>query len=808
MTEPGDSRLATELAELRTQLARAEAELERIALGRAAYERDRAALDADRARLMSAEKAADAAREAAEQEAARLGKIAGVADFSRRLAARHPWPARQAHRILRLLWWTARGRLPELLRAWRAPPFPSHLLKPLPSIGPLPYLPLPPRSTGREGPGIHLGPAPSLQDRDDAPLVSVIVTSFNYGRYLEAAVDSVLRQTLGNLEVIVVEGGSSDPASRAVAAGLKRPRTRVLLQETAQKVGVNRNLGIAEARGRYVCCLDADDELAPTYLEKAVFLLERHGYDVVSSALEMVGEKSGVVVILEKPDLGALLHANHVLTCAVFRRSLWKAAGGFRDLSDPAIGHVHEDWAFWIRLAALGARFRNLSRDPMLRYRVHAASLSQGADVLPILEQRQRVREANKDVLRQGQPLAHSSALAALNYGTPIAPPARIILDREPLAAPRARALLLALPYLVLGGAERLLSSIVGDLTQRGWRVVVVTTLQPSPEQGDTTAWFERHTDEIFHLPRCLPPELWEDFLHHLISSRNIGLLWIAGSAFVYDCVRDLRAAHPALRVADLLFNTVGHTANNRRRRDLIDLTLVENRQVLDWLSARGGLGEQFRLIASGIDLVALSPAPRDRDFVRQIDASEGDLIVGFAGRWSEEKNPLGFIELARLVNPACPVRFVMVGRGPLRPEVESAVRKAGFAKGRFHLLHEVADLAPVMASLDLLVLPSIVDGRPVAVLEAMALGVPVLASRVGGLPELIEPGRTGWLQDPHDLPAFARTIEAAEADRAELAAMRRQARAHAEAHLDVKIMFNSYSAEFSRLLAEARDDG
>ena len=65
------------------------------------------------------------------------------------------------------------------------------------------------------------------------------------------------------------------------------------MQGGPHRPGANRNFGISQARGRYICCLDADDMLAPTYIEKAVFLLERHGYDAVSSAMELVGAERG-----------------------------------------------------------------------------------------------------------------------------------------------------------------------------------------------------------------------------------------------------------------------------------------------------------------------------------------------------------------------------------------------------------------------------------------------------------------------------------------------------------------------------------
>jgi glycosyltransferase involved in cell wall biosynthesis len=181
---------------------------------------------------------------------------------------------------------------------------------------------------------------------------------------------------------------------------LQRPRTRVLMQGGNHKAGANRNFGISQARGRYVCCLDADDTLAPTYIEKAVYLLERHGYHVVSGALEMVGGDQGQIDVMEAPHLEALLDSNQVLTCAVFRRALWEQAGGYRDVDQAISGYVFEDWAFWVRLAALGARFRNLHHDPMLRYRVHPVSLSRGKNVPPMSRQRELVKQMNLDILQ------------------------------------------------------------------------------------------------------------------------------------------------------------------------------------------------------------------------------------------------------------------------------------------------------------------------------------------------------------------------------------------------------------------------
>ena len=781
-----------------------------------------------------------------------------VAVALREVARRHPRLARRVLQIARVLWWILHGRLISQLRIRQrvraqlraeavaagatssppvqapsppdpqahptdvqtsSPPVQSPSPPDAPSTAPasssnlrtIPAELLPSRRTPTLGrlsfleerghrPPLLAGP----EQPEDWPLVSVVVTSFNYGQFVTEAIESVLAQTFKDLEVIVVEGGSSNPDSRFVVAELQRPRCRVLMQGGPHRAGANRNFGISQARGRYICCLDADDMLAPTYIEKAVFLLERHGYDVVSSAMKLMGSEQGQINIAEQPDLDALLDGNHVLTCAVFRRSFWEQAGGYRDV-DPAVsGHLHEDWAFWIRLAALGARFRNLHHDAMLRYRVHTANLSRERHVLSMARQRQMVLQMNQDVLRSiPAKIAVSRRQATIRYGTPSAPPAALNLVR-PQPDMKQRTLLLAMPFLILGGAERLLSDIVAHLVKVGWRVVVITTIDPGTDQGDTSPWFECHTPEIFHLPRGFPPELWEDFIHHLVRSRGVNVIWIVGSAFAYDCLRGLRAVHQGLRVADLLFNTVGHTANNRRRRDLIDLIFVENNEVHDWLVARGENGSRLRLVKSGVDLAALRPMTRSRALERQIGAASGDLIVGFSGRWSEEKNPVGFVEIARLVDPALPVRFVVTGTGNLRSAVERAVREACFPEGRFHLLGEISEFTPVLASFDLLVVPSVLDGRPVVVLEALSMGVPVVASRVGALPELVEDSGAGWLCEPGDLQAFAECIERAAGDRVGLFDMRRRAREYAESALDIQAMLKSYEAALASLLPES----
>ncbi|MFM0597983.1 glycosyltransferase [Paraburkholderia dilworthii] len=721
----------------------------------------------------------------------------------RQLAARHPRAVRRLRQLAKLAYWTVRLKLFSKLREVKA--------RRAAALDPA--MPYPTSSDPDSTPGSTAALLPVAgvlpeamrstdadQWPDDRPLVSVVIPCFNYGHLVGEAIRSVEAQTFQDIEIIVVEGGSSSVESRrALAALAEQPSTkvRILLQEKPYRAGANRNFGISHARGKYVCCLDADDRLAPTYLEKALFMLESYDYDVVSPALQFFGERSDVFAPCERPDLDMLVHGNHVVTCAVFRRSLWQKAGGYRD-SDPTTGHLHEDWLFWVRIAALGARFLNL-REPLFFYRSHGATLSNSDSVLDNELQAQLIRQFNADVLT---PEAFSNARLRAHAQTRSPRPLRNLLRGHGPGQQR-RTMLLAVPYLILGGAERLLSALVNHLSACGWHVIIVSTIHSDDSNGDTTSWFEQAAPEIYHLPRFLSPERWKDFVDYLFASRDISVLWIVGSAFFYDYLPALKHGHPDLNVADLLFNPVGHTANNRRYAAFIDLNLVENDEVRQWLIDAGESPERIRLITSGVDLDINHPGPKDEALMAEYGIPPGNVIVGFSGRWSEEKDPLGFVEIAKRLPAGLPVTFVITGTGPLQAELRQAVHNMEFRRGRFVVCGPVPDIGPFLRLYDILLLPSRIDGRPNIVMEALANGAAVIASRVGAVPHMMEEGVQGYLCEPGDYQSFADRIAELATNPGTLSTFRLEARKFAERKLDIRAMVDEYAHCFGTLASE-----
>lgn len=182
-------------------------------------------------------------------------------------------------------------------------------------------------------------------------MISVVVTCHNLGRYLDEAIDSVLAQSFQDFEIIVVDDGSTDLATRQLLDSYSRPKTRVLRSENRGLPGA-RNFGIRHSRGEVICSLDADDKLAPTYFEKAVRVLKDDPTtSFVSHWLRTFGdEESDWTPTL--CDLQSMLLHNLVNGAALVRREPLLAVGGF----DESMTAGCEDWDLWLTMIEQGYR--------------------------------------------------------------------------------------------------------------------------------------------------------------------------------------------------------------------------------------------------------------------------------------------------------------------------------------------------------------------------------------------------------------------------------------------------------------------
>jgi hypothetical protein len=218
------------------------------------------------------------------------------------------------------------------------------------------------------------------------PRVSVVIPVFNGEAYLAEAVESVLEQTLEELELVAVDDGSRD-ASRAILEGFARadPRVRLLANEKNLGISAALNRGWRAARAPYIARLDADDVSLPDRLARQVEFLDAHpSVAVVGGAAIIIGVTGRRTSTMRFPTASRTIHSTLLRhNClahpsVMLRRTALEEVGGYR------LAHV-EDYDLWLRISE---RFdlANLS-DPLILYRVHPGQLS-----FLVLEE--RVREA------------------------------------------------------------------------------------------------------------------------------------------------------------------------------------------------------------------------------------------------------------------------------------------------------------------------------------------------------------------------------------------------------------------------------
>lgn len=212
------------------------------------------------------------------------------------------------------------------------------------------------------------------------PTVSVIVPTYNTIAYLPDALESILKQTFEDFEILLVNDGSTDNTEQW-AKQLTDPRIRYIFQEN-QGLSAARNTGISEAQGQYIALLDADDMWEPTKLEQQVAYLERRpDIGMVHTWISFIDEKGQSTGRIWKTQaegwaLPSLLQRNEVAVLSVLvRRECFAQVGDF-DITLRSL----EDWELWLRLTAqypIG-----LIREPLARYRQLPGSMSRNCEVM------------------------------------------------------------------------------------------------------------------------------------------------------------------------------------------------------------------------------------------------------------------------------------------------------------------------------------------------------------------------------------------------------------------------------------------
>jgi glycosyltransferase involved in cell wall biosynthesis len=312
--------------------------------------------------------------------------------------------------------------------------------------------------------------------------------------------------------------------------------------------------------------------------------------------------------------------------------------------------------------------------------------------------------------------------------------------------------------------------------------------------EADTMEDF-RALGRLVDLSRANVTEVF-DIVDRLIRAQGIEVVVQIGAWSLYPHLPRWKESNPQIRVADVLYNEFGHTLNHFLYEPCFDSVIVESEYMRRYVTRASSKKQPtIEVVRSGVDLGAFRP-------LEHHGAVGTPLTIGYIGRMSPEKNPMGFIDLAeRLLSLDPDLRFRMAGTGPERKAVE---RRLDDSPHRRQMVYAgfVESLQRELQQLDVLVVPSKFDGRPVIVMEANACGVPVVAAPVGGIPELVEEGVNGYLLPPEEIDQIHALLSTWKRSPETLARLQHSAREYACRVFDRERMIDDYARAFRAIAA------
>lgn len=198
------------------------------------------------------------------------------------------------------------------------------------------------------------------------PLVSVVIINYNYGRFIDDAIESVLNQTYDNIEIIVIDDGSTDNSKAVIDSYIKNnDNIRVIYRENMGVVKT-RNQAIEETKGEYYIQLDADDYIDKNYIEETLKIALEKDVDLVYTDFQQFDQSDTRSNFPSEYNFEWLKNQNFIHISCLIKRS---AVGEVR-FDESLSGKTHEDWDFFIELGTRGMRAAKCS-ETVLNYRIH-----------------------------------------------------------------------------------------------------------------------------------------------------------------------------------------------------------------------------------------------------------------------------------------------------------------------------------------------------------------------------------------------------------------------------------------------------
>jgi glycosyltransferase involved in cell wall biosynthesis len=471
----------------------------------------------------------------------------------------------------------------------------------------------------------------------------------------------------------------------------------------------------------------------------------------------------------------------------LFRKEAWEKSDGYPS------GVGYEDWAFWLHAAELGY-WSKLIPEPLFLYRTAIRSRftderKKHQDNIVAVQSRypQYVQKIQKFLTRRGNHYLVAQSTADTAF---------VNLDRADQYRVPANGLphiLIVIPWMTFGGAEALILSFTRALKDK-YNITFMTWLQSDHQ------WEKRFavvSPRIYHLANLFDSNgQMEAFVLNFIKTRGVDVVHLIHTNFMFGRLRQMKALPTAPKIIVTLFNdrVKEYFEGSIEEHSSIDVYSTDNLSTAEHFRRKLPKSSTIAVIPNGIDTVdtfnnVLYDSSRLK---KKFNIGADDIVVSFIGRLSPEKNPDTFLSAAiKLAKTHDRLHFLVLGDGVMSDKIAKLASDAG--DDRIHILGYQSNTAKYLNISDIFVLPSMIEGFPISVLEAMSMGVAPIGADVGAMREIITHKKDGYIIEDGAEDNIVSAIEKLLRSPRLLASMRREAYATAHKRFTLRVLSDNY---------------
>jgi glycosyltransferase involved in cell wall biosynthesis len=322
-------------------------------------------------------------------------------------------------------------------------------------------------------------------------------------------------------------------------------------------------------------------------------------------------------------------------------------------------------------------------------------------------------------------------------------------------------------PYFAVGGAERVVIDMIRQLREQ-IRFVFLSTEQSPAGAGSMLGALRELTPFVFEGNELAEPRQHLSLLRYLIDRFSARTFYAANcNEWVFEAAKHLSVQYPDLRIALQVYDTQMGWINRVHKESVecFDAFIGCNRAICEAYVQRGVPKTDAFLVECCVDAERFNPSEFDRARVSALKVKfglrEDRRVILFASRMHPQKRPLDILEVARRYLHRTEIIFFVVGDGPLSNKFDMEIQRLGLTNVIRQGFHDLSSELHAVA--DALLLPSAYEGMPMVILESLAMGNPVVATRVGNNEEVLNnAGIKDLVVDPGDISGMAAAIELA----------------------------------------------